>query len=77
MGLDLENLAAVAEPAIGNHQPPGCARLPFAFLPRFAPVLPGKLGIDERVPQFLGRRANVGHVDESRIIHRFLLPASS
>ncbi len=40
--------------------------LPVGLLPRVAPILAGELGVDQRLPQLLRRRANVGHVDESR-----------
>ena len=66
MRLDLEDLAAVADAAVGDHDPPGRAGLPLGFLPGLGPVLAGEFGVDQRLPQLLRRRADVGHVDESR-----------
>ena len=75
--VDLQNFAAVANPPVGNHKPPGCSGLPFGLVPAFVPVSTGEFGIGQGLPQFLRRRADVGYIGESRIGHRNLLPRSS
>src|SRR6266545_3187331 len=75
--IDFQDLAAVGGPAVGNHDPPRGTRLPGAVLPGLEEVAAGELGVRERLPQLLRRRADVGHVDEARFSHCSLLPVSA
>src|SRR5262249_4846853 len=71
--VDLDHLAAAPNGPLRAHQLPGSPGLPLAVLPGPDPELPGELGVEQRPPEFLRRRADVGDVHEPRISHRLLL----
>src|SRR5262249_2696954 len=71
--LDFDYLAAVGKQIAWCFHAPRSAKFPFRFLSRVSPVLPSEFRLDECLPQFLRRCANVGYVNELLFLHRITL----
>src|SRR5215471_7617830 len=79
-GLEGDNLAGIAHPAVGINELPRSANLPVGLGVGAAPILPREFLTRKCGPQTLGRRANVSDIDETAaasVSHEVLLPASS
>ena len=55
--------------AAAGDELPRRAGTPLALAMTAEPILPGELGVGQRGPQLLRRRADVGHIDECRSSH--------
>ena len=60
--VEFQHLAAVQNAVVPRHHRPGCADLPLAILPGLDPIFAGEFRLGQRVPQPLGRGADIGDV---------------
>src|SRR5262245_10811738 len=58
------DLAAVGDATIRNHDPPRRAGLPVGLLNRVAPILARELGVGQGLPELFRSRADVSDIDE-------------